>query len=115
MEEKKQDIRNITVKELCELIKNGEVRIGDRFLVARDIKNHHNFELEEIIYNITDRYSADTITKKDSYDEIHELVEEFRYMSEGGHAVIIGSHKLGTKSYHSLFEVNIKWLKKILN
>ena len=104
MDDKKLEIKKITVEGLCELIKDDKVSLGDRFLVARDIKNYHYFSHEEIIYNVFNKHSADTMVKQENYEDTQGRVPEFRYMA-GGHAITLDAFLLTSKDYHKLLNL----------
>jgi hypothetical protein len=95
-------IPTVTVEGLCELVRNGDVHIGDRFNVAGSFTK--DSLTEEVIYNIQGRWLADTLVD----DGRSNVIPEHRYMAGGNYKISLDSHIKGSKKYHSLLEAEEK-------
>lgn len=104
MLEEKTKIKQVNVKKLCELILNSEVKVGDRFRLAGSLSWATYLYTVEIVYEIFQNHSADTIVYSISERVIDDIIQENRYMAEGKYVVQLASHKNGSKDYHRLLE-----------
>ena len=104
MLEEKTGIKQVNVEKLCELIMNSQVKIEDRFRLAGSFSWATYLYTIEIVYEIFQNRTADTIVYSISERVIDDVIQENRYMAEGKSVVQLASHKKGSKDYHKLLE-----------